>query len=88
MAEINLGNGLVAKVDDHIRDEVLRYRWRIQPGGRTFNAVRTDDDGQVQTMQRFVMSIAGTSIPGGRRIRHINGDGLDNRMENLRVRIS
>ena len=77
MREIKLTQGKVALVDDQ---DYLRLtamgRWHAQKGVDTYYAQRS----RGVMMHRVIMD-----APKGMVVDHINGNGLDNRRENLRV---
>lgn len=87
MKMIPLSMGLSAMVDDCDYDALSRYKWHAAKSKRTFYARR----------QRRIFSGYGgqTSVPMhhdivgkptfGLQIDHINGNGLDNTRDNLRV---
>lgn len=79
--EIPLSRGMVALVDDEDYDRArLAGTWTVLPGVRTSYAKRDirHEDGQRSTQQLH------TFLTGWSRVDHINGDGLDCRMVNLR----
>jgi hypothetical protein len=84
MARFALGNGRYPKyaiVDDADAAWLCQWRWRALWNGVRFYAVRTAEDGSRRTiyMHREILK------PGaGLDVDHANGDGLDNRRENLR----
>lgn len=76
---IPLTRGYFALIDECDHDRVSRFRWSFHPAGRQqqhFYAVGWVD-GKHMLLHHFIM---------GRRERvdHRNGDGLDNRRQNLR----
>lgn len=82
--EIDLGRGYVAIVDDDDYDWLTQYRWRLlgDPEKRrtlyaTSWAVKRP---KTTFMHRLIMG-----AEPGQVVDHINGEGLDNRRENLRV---
>jgi len=79
-AEIPLTQGLVALVDDADYAAVVAAgKWHANPDKHTFYARRTfrrDGGRQMVPMHRF--------ITGWPYVDHRNGDGLDNRRQNLR----
>lgn len=83
MKEIPLTQGMVAIVDDEDYDELSKYKWWVEKHGkhiiRYYARRKTYVDGHRinEFMHRTIMGQAG--------IDHKNGNGLDNRRENLRV---
>lgn len=79
---INLGNGHSAIVDMEDLPRLSRSRWSYQNHGHTYYAAssKTYDGCKNVYMHR---EVKGTP-PAGKEIDHINGNGLDNRKENLR----
>ena len=78
--EIQLTRGLVAKVSPG--DAAIRgVRWHAVKAGKLFYAARKDKDKTIY-MHRLVMGLL--DAPRDIFVDHINGDGLDNRRENLR----
>lgn len=88
MKEILSSSGFVIKVDDDDYEHLMQYKWSISKPGhrRTTYAMANlrDSDGSYypERMHRLIMK-AGKST--GVIVDHINGDGLDNRKENLRI---
>lgn len=84
MKEILLTQGKVALVDDEDYPELSKYRWCAHKDGNTYYAMRHSPtiNGKRHTILMHVV-ISGT--PKGMETDHINGNGLDNRRENLRV---
>lgn len=84
--KILLTQGKVALVDDADYDEQSLHKWYALKNGNTHYAVRNSPRDPVthkQTLIPMHAVIAGT--PKEMDTDHINGDGLDNRCENLRV---
>lgn len=88
MKEILSNNGTVIKVDDDDYEYLAQFKWSIsKPGHRRTVYARTnlkDHKGKNYTerMHRLIMKAGkGTGVI----VDHINGDGLDNRKENLRI---
>lgn len=82
MKLITLNKGFFAKVDDEDYELLSKYRWSVVHDPNTCYAIRTTrtkDKVLTTSMHRDVMT-----TPKGYLIDHINGDGLDNRKENLR----
>lgn len=85
MKEIQLTKGYVAIVDDEDFECVNRHKWvvLVNKERRTKYVMRTETkDGKRAKvyLHRFI-----TNPPEGMVVDHINGDGLDNRKENLRI---
>lgn len=81
--EIMLSKGLYATVDAEDYNRIVNHKWCANKIGRTHYAKRAYQiDGKQKTeyMHRVIMG-----NPPGMEIDHINGNGLDNRKENLRV---
>lgn len=75
--EIDLTQGLKAIVDDDMFDEINQYKWcsHKMRKNRTVYATR------LVRMHHVVIGFP----PPGYVVDHINGNGLDNRRENLRI---
>lgn len=71
MKEIQLLNGRMAIVDDEDYEMLIKHRWSFCKTGYAMRAT---------TMHREIMN-----GPMGMSVDHINGNGLDNRKENLRI---
>lgn len=82
--EIPLTRGMVALVDDEDFERVAQYKWTTYKAKRTrtFYAYRTINVHGRRTclfLHRFLLD-----APKGLKVDHVNGNGLDNRRENLR----
>ena len=74
------GNVLVSKVDEEL---FLRYNWSVFKSGEKFYARRKkkiDGISKIFLLHREIMK-----AKNGQEVDHINGDGMDNRRENLRL---
>lgn len=81
MAFIKLENSeLVAIVDDLDANVLVNIKWNAFKGRKTFYAAATIG-GKLMLMHRFLLCINGRH----NHIDHKNGNGLDNRRENIRV---
>ena len=84
MKKIKLTQGKVALVDDEDFEELSQSKWYAHKNRNIYYAVRTypSIDGKQHTihMHRVILK-----TPAGLQTDHSNGDGLDNRKENLRV---
>jgi hypothetical protein len=84
MKEIPLTQGKVAIVDDGAFAELSKYRWYAHKICNTWYAERNSlcVNGKRHKI-RMHAAIVGT--PKGMGTDHVNGNGLDNRRENLRI---
>lgn len=86
--EIPLTQGMVAIVDDEDFDLLLQWKWHalklVRPSGRVdWYAVRgkwRNGKRHQVMMHRLIME-----VPVGLEVDHCDGDGLNNRRENLRI---
>lgn len=81
MKEISTRRGLKVKVDDNLFELLDKYKWHISVCEKTKFYAQTTFKGKLSlTMHDFLMN-----TPKGMTIDHVNGDSLDNRMDNLRI---
>lgn len=83
MKEIELTQNYKAIVDDEDFDYLNQFHWNVRIVSGTQYAKRNINIGQKQTtsnMHREIMK-----CPKNMMVDHINGNGLDNRKENLRI---
>jgi len=89
--EIQLTHGKVALVDDVFADQVSGYRWYLDVAGSNRfyarrNYYRVNGKHFQERMHRLIMSLyLGRDLASSEEIDHINNNGLDNRVENLRI---
>lgn len=79
MKYINLTKGKRAVVDDELYETLSRYRWCFSKG-YAIRGIRVGTKQKTFYMHREIMD-----TPEGSFTDHVNGDTLDNRVENLRV---
>jgi hypothetical protein len=77
--DLTLTPGMHAFVDDDQYEDLKKFAWRAVKLRNTHYASRRSGDDTI-FMHRTIMS-----PPADMVIDHINGNGLDNRRENLRV---
>lgn len=88
MKKIPLTKGMVALVSDGDYDLVSQFKWCVSQQGRNgkkFYAIRWKTINGKQTkisMHRFILGLDSDSTGV---VDHLNGDGLDNRRENLEI---
>jgi hypothetical protein len=85
MAEIITSNGVVILVDEDDLERLSKFRWFTYKGktNRTAYAARSDyttGSRRQISMHRYILGASTHE-----EVDHINGDGLDNRKQNLRV---
>jgi len=80
MKEIPLTQGYVALVDDEDYEELSKFKWcaNPQPDGRVY-AARKNEAYRTVSMHRQIAGKPGLVVD------HVNGNGIDNRRENLRA---
>lgn len=81
MKEIPLTDGRIALVDDSDFECMNRFQWHAERGRNTYYAVRYMESGGCLQMHRELLGLTCPRVQG----EHKNGNGLDNRRENLRV---
>lgn len=80
--EVILTQGRVAVVDDNWYDSVMEHSWCYDTNYKGYEYATCKVGKITVSMHRLIMGLQ----PGDSRIvDHINGNGLDNRAENLRV---
>ncbi len=90
IAKIKLTQRQFASVDEELAPIIGQYKWCAlwNDNARSFYSQRTDYSGSRQKgvqMHRFIWEHVNGPIPQRLQVDHINGDTLDNRLENLRV---
>jgi hypothetical protein len=86
---ITLSRNKTTSVPDELYDELSRFKWCAIETSKKFYAVRNRDGkegkGHLVYLHREVWKIANGPIPDGMMIDHIDGDGLNNELSNLRI---
>jgi hypothetical protein len=85
MKEIPLSQGKLAIVDDEDYDYLIGFKWCTYFTGINYYAVRNPPRKRGQPRRSIRMHREIMNTPAGMETDHINGNGLDNRRENLRV---
>lgn len=81
MKKICLTQGRFALVDEEDFEYLIQRKWHVQKGRSTFYAIANKGIfPKPILMHRMVLN-----APAGTLVDHINGNGLDNRRENLRL---
>ncbi|NBW16589.1 MAG: Fis family transcriptional regulator [Caulobacteraceae bacterium] len=84
MKKIALNQGQFAIIDDEYFEELNQFKWRVTKERNSFYAIRTYSiNGKKYTikMHRYILKLTDPKI----HVDHINHNGLDNRLENLRA---
>src|SRR5690606_1175342 len=77
---IPLTKGMFTLIDDADCERVNLHKWRAHRSRNTWYAVRNGPGRKMIFLHRFI-----SDAPEGLIVDHVNGDGLDNRRENLRL---
>ena len=83
MKKVKISKNKVVLVDDSDFKLVNSYRWYAEKHRSTYyayNSVRKGNITEHSSMHRLIMD-----AEDGQQVDHKNGDGLDNRRENLRI---
>jgi len=84
MKKIKLTQGKFTLVDDEDYDDLSKHNWYVQKSRNTFYAARrvknSNGNPRLALMHREIMG-----SPFGKKIDHIDEDGLNNQKQNLRI---
>ena len=78
--EIPLTKGLVALIDDEDYERVNQYKWYACKNSNTYYVKHTINHHSKFLLHRFILG-----VKPNEQVDHINGNGLDNRICNLRI---
>lgn len=81
MREIELTQGKVALIDDADYDKVSQLKWCAWSGDKKRWYVRSTLNGKAIYLHRFLLEVTDPKT----KVDHRDGNGLDNRRENLRL---
>ena len=87
MGEIELTRGLVTIVDSDLLEWLNQWSWRAVKNDSTNYVVRwdyTNSNRCQMQMHRVIMEYSGFDVSGN-EVDHKDGNGLDNRRQNLRI---
>lgn len=83
MKKIKLTQNKFAIIDEEFYSEIIKYKWHTDSKNRKTNYASNRCTINMR-MHRYIMQLAGFYIKN-KQVDHINGNGLDNRLENLRI---
>lgn len=81
MKEIQLTQGKVAIVDDEDFEELSKYKWWVCNYRYASTIIKIEGKSKFISMHRFILKLEDNP----NFVDHINGNGMDNRKENLRL---
>jgi hypothetical protein len=85
MKKITLTQGKFALVDDENYEDLIQFKWCAIRVRNTFYAERSVRVNGKKRIERMHRRILGLKSGDGKRVDHINHDGLDNRNKNIRI---
>lgn len=85
MKTLEISRTYFVVVDDCDYDLIANHPWIARPHRKTVYAQRNFWFGGMRTTLQMHREILGLKNGDGKIVDHINGDGLDNRRENLRI---
>ena len=85
MKLITLNKNMSAIVDDEDFDRLNQFKWVVSKCRKSFYPKRTTKINRFETTTDQLMARNIIHVPEGMVPDHINGNGLDNRKNNLRI---
>ena len=85
MKLIKLTQGKFAKVDDENFEWLSQFKWCFDSAGYAVRNVYSKDSRGRKVHKAIYMHRLVLGTPEGKQTDHINGDGLDNQLSNLRI---
>lgn len=80
VSAVDVGHGRIALISDEDRTKVAMFRWHSRRSKRGSYYARSFSTGTLMLMHRLILN-----TPSHLETDHKNGNGLDNRQENLRI---
>lgn len=84
MKTIKINTNKKVLVDDKFFKILNKFKWYPFKGVNTNYAI-TYINNKSQTMHKIIFTLLGIKIPKNKMCDHKNGNGLDNRLDNLRI---
>lgn len=85
MKEVPLTQGKTALVPDECYNELSQFKWYAHQERKRCYAIRQNNSCRHIRLHRVVFEMLNGPIPKGMEIDHIDGNGLNNCIENLRI---
>jgi len=85
MEKIKLSQGKFTLVDDNDFKALNQFKWYARPSRKIFYATRNSNPRKLKLPQIQMHRVIIGEIPKGKEVDHIDGDGLNNQRNNLRL---
>lgn len=85
MHKVRIKENVSAIIEDELIPLVYKHTWSLSCDGYAVTQIRKEGKRVLTMMHRYVYEHVNGEIPTGMWIDHINGNRLDNRLENLRL---